>query len=617
MAEPPGGVLTAQLLPPVKVMATLPVVRVMTPREPEGQFFANTYVYDFGQNFSGWVRLAVSGPRGAKLVLRYGARLDPEDDTLDNRSNATPVAGARQTDTYILKGEGTEIWEPRFTEHGFRYVEVRGFTEAPSVQKIEGRFVRSSLDATGSFVSSNGLIDKIHHNIQWTFMSSFQGIMQDAADRAERIAWLGDPSFVAEDYLYNYDMVGFWEKWLNDIQDTQNENGAVPIIAPPHLIFAPSPLRFGQNQLWPSWQSTYPLLLWYLYEYYGDRQVLEDHYGSLKKLVDFTSAAAKNYLIAGEEVGGDHMEPQEDGFSRAASPHTPAALTENSYYYYDVFLLARMAEVLGQSGDAKKYGSLARNIKDAFNRRFFNSATHQYAIGNQISNALPLSLNMVPREKIPAVLKNLVDDIVIKHDDHVSTGIIGSNAVVQTLPEHGEADLMYKLATQTTYPSLGNQVMKGATTVCETYECGPWESQNMKMFASMDKFFYRNLAGIHPASPGYRRVLIQPQPVGDLKTVTASQRTVRGTVTVDWIKGAASFDLKVTIPAGMAADIDIPKLGLNNPRITEGETSVWKSNAYVPGTAGLTGAQADADSIVFHAGSGSYHFTLTQAEIPR
>jgi alpha-L-rhamnosidase len=609
LAEPLSGVLTAQTLPSSKVMQTLPVVKVLTPREPEDQFFANTIVYDFGQNFTGWVRMAVSGPRGATLTLRYGARIDPEDDTLDNRSNATPDAGARQTDSYILKGEGTELWEPRFTEHGFRYVEVRGDTEASSVQKIEGRFARSAVDSTGSFESSNALLNIIHHNIQWTFMNSLQGLPQDAAERAEREGWLGDPGFVAEDYLYNYDMVGFWEKWLQDIRDSQRNDGALPIMAPMHLRAGSAFYEPYGKKVWPSWQSTYPLLVWYLYQYYGDRQVLEDHYLHVKKLVELTHAAALNGLIADEPLG-DHMEPQDAGFTRLTSRHTPPALTANAYYYFDVFLLARIAEILGRSGDAKKYDGLSLRIKAAFNRKFFNSQTNQYATGSQTANALPLYVGLVPREDIPAVLNNLVDDVVVKHGNHVSTGIIGTNAVVQVLPQHGATNVMYQIATQTTYPSLGQQVMKGATTVCENYECSPWTSQNMKMFGSLDKFFYRNLAGIAPASPGYRRVLIRPQPVGDLKTVTASERTVRGTVSVDWTKGTTSFDLKVTIPAGMEANIAIPKLGLTGIKITEDGTIVWQADAYVAGIRGLTGAQADTDSIVLHTGSGSYHFIL-------
>ena len=604
-ASAPSGALTSEMLPPELVVATLPVIKVIVPREPDGQFFANTYIYDFGQNFSGWTRIAVSGPRGAKLTLRYGSRLYSEDATLDTRSSEPPGADARQTDTYILKGEGTEIWEPRFTLHGFRYVEVRGFKETPSLINIEGRFVRSAVESTGSFTSSNELIDKIHHNIQWTFMSSFQGQPQDAADRDEREAWLGDPGFVAVDYIYNYDVVGFWEKWLNDIQDNQRKDGLVPMASSVRV----EPGYEALYPIWPSWQSTYPLFVWYLYQYYGDRQVLEQHYASLKSLTESLSAAAKRNLISQEWIG-DHMEPQADGLSRTTSQHTPTALTASAYYYCHVSLLARIAKVLGRSQDTRKYEKLAEKIKNAFNRAFYDSTTDQYATGSQTSNALPLSLGLVPRDKIPIVIRNLVDDITNKHTTHVSTGIIGSNALVEVLPQSGAAELMYSLATQNTYPSLGHQVAMGATTVCETYECGPWTSQNMKMFGSLDKFFYRNLGGIQPITPGYRRVLIKPLPVGELHSVVASERTVRGDVTVDWSRGTNSFELKVGIPAGMEADIVLPKLGLRNLEITEGTTKVWHSNMYSQGVSGLTGAKADVDGIVFHAGSGAYHFVL-------
>lgn len=600
LAEPPSGVLTAELLPPGRVMQTIQPVRMLTPKVAE--MFDGTYIYDFGQLFSGWVRIRVSGPRGKKVVLKYGSRIYPEDDTLDTRSNAE----ARQRDTYILKGEGTEVWEPRFTLHGFRYVEVRGFTDTPAVQSIEGRFVRSAVESDGSFASSNELINRIHHNIQWTFMTSFQGLLQDAADRSERVAWLGDPGFVAEDYIHNYDVAAFWEKWLNDIQDSQKEDGDVPFVSPLHWRN-----DMGVYAMWPCWKSTYPLFLWYLYQYYGDKRVLEDHYASLKKLVDFLSANASGRIIS---VGlGDHMEPQENGFSHFSARHTPAGLTSTAYYYYHVWILSQIAEVLGKSEDAQRYSALAQDIKEAFNRRFFDSGSNQYATGSQTSNALALYLDMVPQEKVPAVVKNLVDDIVTKHDGHLSTGIIGSNALTQALPQHGAADVMYRIATQTTYPSLGYQVMQGATAVCESLECSPWLSQNMKMFGSVDKFFYRNLAGINLGSPGYRRILIKPQPVGDLRSVTASQRTVRGTITVAWVKGDTSLDLKVSIPPGTEADISIPKLGLMDLVITESGTPVWRANAYVPGTPGLTGGTDAPDAVILHAGSGSYDFAMNGA----
>ena len=610
LAERPSGTLVAQLTPPTQVMQTLPVTERLVPRVADA--FSRTYIYDFGQNFSGWARLAVFGPRGAKLVLRYGTRIFPEDDTLDTRSSMLPDESARQEDTYILKGEGTEVWEPRFTLHGFRYVSVEGFKDTPSVESIQGRVVHSALEPAGDFSGSNELLNRIHRNIRWTFRSSLQGFPQDAADRNERIGWLGDPAFVAEDYIDNFDMLGFWEKWLEDIQDTQKDNGDIAGIAPLHV-------RQGMYLMWPAWKSTYPLLLWLMYEHYGDRRVLEQHYPSLQKLIGFLQRNARDYILA--QGLGDHMEPEERGYSSMFAGHTPPALTSTAYYYYDVALVAQMAEILGRSGEAKAYYRLAQNIRDAFNRRFFNPVTSQYATGSQTSNALPLALGIVPPQEIDAVMKNLTEDITIRHGYHVSTGIIGSNALVQVLPSHGATSLMYRLATQTSYPSLGYQLSTGATTICETYECGRWLSQNMKMFGSLDKFFYHELAGIQIAGPAYRQVRIRPQPIGDLLTVEASQKTVRGTIAVEWVRGSTyddmdldtgpmSFELTVSIPVGVEADIFVPNMGLSRVRVSESSRPVWESNAYISGTAGVTGAKADSDAIVFHAGSGTYHFIL-------
>lgn len=608
-SEAPSGTLTSELLPSEQVVATLPPVRVITPKEPEGQFFEKTYIYDFGQNFTGWVRIAVSGPRGAKVTLRYGSRLYPEDDTLDTRSNETPVAGARQADVYILKGENEEVWEPRFTLHGFRYVEVRGFKDTPSLSSIEGRVVHSALEPTGSFTSSNELINKIHNNIQWTLSSSLHGLPQDAADRAEREGWVGDPGFVTEDYIYNYEMLAFSEKWLDDIQDTQSPEGLISIMSP--LPFSGKDVSETQlYEAWPSWQITYPLLAWQLYQYYGDREVLIKHYNSLKRLTDALIAAARGDLLLSEPIG-DHMEPQVQGYSRLASRHTPSALTANAHYYYHAWLLASIAKTLGREKDARTYGALAERIRASFNRKFYNSATHQYASGSQTSNALPLFLGIVPPDQIPMVMKNLVEDVEEKHSTHMSTGIIGSNALVQVLPRYGAAELMYSIANQTTYPSLGHQVKMGATTVCETYECSPSTSQNMKMFGSVDKFFYRNLAGILPASPGFRRVLIRPMPLSDLRSARGQERTVRGVISVDWFRGDNSLELLVSVPVGSDADIAVPTLGLRNPRITEGVTMVWESAKYVPGVAGILAARHDQDNVVFRTGSGSYRFIVS------
>jgi alpha-L-rhamnosidase len=607
LVKPPGGTLVAEVLPPARVVETLKPVRMLTTKIPYND--GTNVVYDFGQNFSGWARIRISGPRGAKLTLKYGARIYPEDDTLDARSNLW-YDSARQTDTYILKGEGTEEWEPRFTLHGFRYVEVQGFRHPPSLKNIEGRVVRTTVESSGTFACSNDLINKIHHNIQWTFMSSFQGIPQDAADRSERVAWLGDTSFVAEDYIYNYDMAAFWEKWLNDIQDSQKGDGAVPVVSPMHWR--------SLYLMWPPFVSTYAQQVWYLYQYYADTRVVQDHYDGLTKLVEFLGKNSTNYIISSGL--GDHMEPQDNGYSRALPIHTPAALTSTAYYYYDSWILSQLAAVLGKADDAKRYSVLAQNIKEAFNREFFDKVSNQYATGSQTSNALPLYLRMVPEENVKAVMKNLIDDIVSKHQGHLSTGIIGSNALAQVLPRYGGAEVMYQIATQTTFPSLGYQISRDATTLCETYECNPWLSQNMKMLGSLEKFFYHDLAGIGLASPGFRRIVIKPQPVGDLRSVTATLRTVRGPIAVEWVRAdtsgavfseAYTLDLNISIPVGTEADISVPKLGLREVVITESDKTLWQASAYVPGVPGITSGVDNADSVTFHAGSGSYKFSLS------
>jgi alpha-L-rhamnosidase len=339
-----------------------------------------------------------------------------------------------------------------------------------------------------------------------------------------------------------------------------------------------------------------------------DIEILRDHYPNLQKLVEFTIRSADGLLFPQEPIG-DHMEPGEDGLSRAVSVHTPSALTASAYYYYSVTLLSYIAKVLERTSDAERYATLASRIKGAFNSKFLNRSRHRYATGSQTSYALPLYMDMVPPEEVPAVVNSLVSDIVARRY-HVTTGIVGTNALVQALPRYGAASVLYALANQTTYPSLGEQVMKGATTVCESYECPRWFSQNMKMLASWDKFFHRDLAGISPASAGYRRVLIKPRPLGDLKNVTATQKTVRGPVCVAWTRDDSSFDLTVSIPAGMEASIAVPTFGRQNVRIMEDQRTAWESNAYVPGVPGLTGATAAVDAVVFHAGSGTYRFIL-------
>jgi alpha-L-rhamnosidase len=591
----PSGRLVSQNVEPIKVVQRIRPVRMFQLRD-------DAYIYDLGQFISGWVELRVQGARGTVVTLRHAGRVNVDIGSLDYRNNVS-YGVADQTDTYILKGKGLEVWQPRFTLHGFRYVEVSGYPGEPTLDALEGQVVCSSVATIGEFSCSNPLLNRIHQNACWTFKGSFQGIPQDAADRAERVGWLGDPGFVAEDYLCNFHTVRFWAKWLDDIQDAQKPDGEAPHVCPIHW----GAKSYGE---WPTWQSTYTLFAWYLYQVYGDERVLADHYAGIRKQVDYFHARAKGYIMS--KGLGDHMEPRDDGTSSFWPTRTPDPLCATAYYYYSTWILSQVAHILGHAEDAATYAELALQIKDALNCTFFDPETNQYATGSQTSNALALYLDLVPQGRESAVLENLVDDILNAHNGHLSTGIIGANALEQVLPRYGRADVMLGILTQTTFPSWGYGVMNGATTVSEDFEGSTRRSVSMKMLCSTEKFLYQDLAGIVRTSPGYKTITIAPQVVGDVESASASIQTVMGTVSSSWVRDAQSITLNVAIPVNSRATVSVPKMELSRVTITEGGETVWEDGAFVGGVPGIVGGSESTGDVTLEVGSGSYRFELCE-----
>jgi alpha-L-rhamnosidase len=313
--------------------------------------------------------------------------------------------------------------------------------------------------------------------------------------------------------------------------------------------------------------------------------------------VAFLGTTANNHII--EDGLGDHMEPdRKTGKSNYKPIRTPSNITSTGMYYYDVHLLAEMAKTLGKSDDYKRYATLADEIKDAFNKKFLNTKTNEYASGSQTSNAMALHFGLVPDELTAAVLKNLVDDIMVDNEGHLSTGIMGTNALEQVLGELGRADVMYALATKTTYPSWGYSISKGATTLWESFEVNN-NSQNMKMFGSTEKFFYKDLAGISPLEPGYKRIRIKSQIVGDLAYAKASVETVRGTVKSHWKKRADNFTLNVTIPVNSTAIVYVPATNIKD---------VTESGKIISEAEGVTFKKMENGKALFEVESGSYTF---------
>ncbi|MBD3414482.1 MAG: Bacterial alpha-L-rhamnosidase, partial [Candidatus Aminicenantes bacterium] len=336
----PKGRLSSQLLQPIKVQATL-LPQTMTQPEP------GVYVYDFGQNFSGWAELSVSGPQGTKVQMRFAELL--YENGMINQEN---LRSAKARDVYILKGEGQEVYEPRFTYHGFRYAELRGYPGVPKLDTLKGKVVHSSVHQMGNFSCSNPILNQLQHLIIWGQKTNLHSIPTDCCQRDERMGWLGDAHLTAETALMNFNMGAFYTKFINDIRDVQDKSGTITDTVP---------FIWGQRPADPAWGTAYPLLCWYLYRYYGDQRILEQNYEGLQKYLDFLQSQAKDGLLENSHYG-----------DWVAVQSTPGSLVSSFFYYYDTLLLKNMAEVLGKERDVRTYQNLAEKIKNAFHQEFYN-----------------------------------------------------------------------------------------------------------------------------------------------------------------------------------------------------------------------------------------------------
>jgi len=590
-ANPPKGKLVSQAtFPPIKVIKKIQPRKIINPKP-------DVFVYDFEQNFTGWVKLKVKGKEGTKVTLRYAELLND-----DGMINTRPNRAAKATDVYILKGNGEEIYEPRFTYHGFRYVELTGFPGTPTLDNIEGCVVHSAVEPTGGFSCSNPLINRIHQNIIWGQVSNLMSVPTDCPQRDERMGWMGDAQLTVEEAIYNFDMASFYTKWIYDIKEAQKEDGAVPDVVPPYWSLYPAD---------PAWGTAWITIPWYLYLYYEDKRILEECYSGMKAWVEFLISQAKDHLLLYGKYG-DWCPPR-----HVRSPDTPFKITSTWYYYHDTLILSKIAHILGKKEDAERYLKLSEKIKEAFNKEFFQEDRYCGEKYSQTANILPLYLDMVPEDKKDAVLKSLVKDALVTHSAHLNTGIVGTRYLFDVLTEYGYTDLAYKIVTQTTYPSWGYMIKEGATTLWERWEYlanSGMNSHNHIMFGSVDTFFYKTLAGIciDPSSPGFKKIIIKPFPVGDLKYVNASIKTIKGVISSNWERTEGFFNLRVSVPVNTKATINVPKMGLKNVLVKEKDKLIWENGSFLKEVPGIIEGREDKDYVIFEVGSGEYHFQVSE-----
>jgi alpha-L-rhamnosidase len=560
----PAGALSARMFPPVKVTQTLAAKSVKSPK-------AGTYVIDFGQNLAGWVRLSLSGSAGTSLTLRYGERL-AADGTVDQNLIKEGNYGRLQTDTYIMKGEGTEVWEPRFSYKGFQYVEISGLPSAPSLDAVVARAVNTAFDAVGQFSSSNALFGKIFEATRWSYRSNFQSVPTDCPHR-EKNGWMADAHLAAELAMFTFDNAAGYTKWIRDIADEIQPNGALPGIVPTN----------GWGYSWgngPAWDSAFLVIPYYLYVYYGDTQILTANYDKLKRYVDYLNS--RDYFASNPSGWlGDWVYPGDT---------TPEAVTHAGYHVFDATLLSTVAGWLGKTDDAAKYAKMASDVKAKFQQKFYNASNGQVATGSQTALAAALFQNLVDGTDRAKVLSALVAKVGAK-GNHLDTGCLGTKYLPWALTDGGRADLFYSIATKTDYPSWGHWIEKGATTLWEDWQGS--KSLNHIFLGDITAWFFRALAGINPDvnAPGFANVIIRPEIVGNLTSAHGDLKTMRGLVVSEWTL-ATDLTLKVTIPPNTTATVYVPAMNQKNV-VADGATFV----------------RSESGRQIYKIGSGSYQFT--------
>ncbi|MGA2116421.1 MAG: glycoside hydrolase family 78 protein [Bryobacteraceae bacterium] len=583
----PSGALAAQMAEPLRVIETIKPVSVK-PLAP------GVWIYDMGQNMVGWCRLNVTGPRGARVRLRFAETLQP-----DGSIYTANLRTARAADLYTLRGGGAETWEPRFTYHGFRYVEVTGYPGQPTLASLEGRVVHDDMARTANFTSSSRILNQIHHNVFWGVRGNYRSIPTDCPQRDERQGWLGDRSQVSRSESYLFDVAAFYSKWERDLADSQRDNGSIPVVSPNYW-----PLYYDDL----TWPSTFLFVPGMLYDQYGDRRVLESTYPAMKRWLDLEQTYVHDGLTSKDQYADWCVPPEDPKLIHSQDPTrvTDKTLIASAYYYHMLRTMSRYARILGKADDAAALEARAAETAAAFQRKFYNPDKGAYDNGTQTSGILPLYFQMTPNEFRAPVLASLARNIEAVSHGHVGTGLVGAQWLMRTLSDNGRSDLAYEIATQETYPGWGYMVEKGATTVWElwngdTADPAMNSGNHVMQIGDLAVWMYEYLAGLRsdPDQPGFRHILIHPYPAGDLSFVNGAHQSPYGPITTAWKRDAGQFQLNVAIPPNTTATVWVP--AADPGQVTESGHPAQRAR-------GVKLLRSEAGAAVFEVESGSYNF---------
>jgi alpha-L-rhamnosidase len=575
---------------PVRATEEIEPVEVTSPDE-------GVYIFNLGQNFAGFVQMKVKGPAGKRVRLRFGEMLHP-----DGRLMTENLRKARAHDYYVLKGDPNgETYTPRFTFHGFQYVELTDYPGVPQRDAITGIVLNSDTPLASRFECSDPMVNRLFENIVWTQRANFIDLPTDCPQRDERMGWTGDAQAYVRSATYNADTAAFYTKWLRELMESQRPGGAFP-------GYAPFPFQHGWD-FGTAWADAGIICPWTVYRVYGDTRVIDRCWEPMTRFMEWRKRTSRDYLgVVHGNNWGDWLAQEET--------KTPLDYIDTVFFAYDARLMADMARATGRDRAEADYEQLAGKIKRAFVKKYVRS-DGTLTVDTQTAYALALFANLVPKELREAAGQELTDKIAA-NGHRMATGFLGTRPLLPVLSSVGQNDLAVRLLQSREFPSWGYEIEQGATTIWERWDSYTKEDGFGRHNAAMNSFshyafgavcewMFNDLAGIGTLEPGYQKIIIWPRPPSPgsnpdhepISWVKARYDSIRGPIAVSWRREAGQFDLEVTIPANTTARLVLPST--NADGITEsGKPLAEASDVRLIGAGDGTAALS--------LGSGTYRF---------
>jgi len=582
------ALLVPQLDPPVRITQEL------TPKSVT-EVGAGTWVFDLGQNMVGKVLLKTGGNNGKTVRLRHSEILHKDGSIAPEN-----LRSAKATDYFTPVADGgSQTYTPRFTFHGFRYVEVTGLTGTPTLDTVTGLVEGSDLEFSSSFESSSPMLNQLQSNIVWGQRGNFLSVPTDTPARDERLGWTGDINVFAPTAAFNMYSEEFLRKWMTDMRDAQHANGAYPEVAPQFCTDKAIHDSCGAGSTgWADAGVTVPFVVW---QSYGDLGIIRDNWDSMVSYIDYLDTQASGDLRPGYGTWGDWLN---------LSDPTPGNVLGSAFYAHSVNMMAQMATAIGDDEAAATYAAQFERIRTAYQEAFI-SPDGTVSGGSQTAYAISIGMELVPDELLTKVGEKLAARVAAK-GGHLSTGFLGTPYLLPALSASGQADVAYSLMMSETFPSWGYEVAMGATTMWERWDSllpdgTPSDlgmnSFNHYAFGAVGDWMYQTIGGISAAEPGYKHSVIAPTPGGGLTSATVSHDSVYGTIASDWTLTGGRLALTVDVPANTTATVKVPAKNVHE--VLEGTVSASSA-------AGVSSVTFASGVATIEVGSGHYAFTANR-----